>query len=401
MPGPIFITRVQIRNFKSIATCNVQLGSLTWLVGANGSGKSNFLDALHFVRDSLDNSLENALRERGGISEVRRKSSGHPTHFGVRIDFVSPDGLPGKYAFYLGALPNNAYEVQKEECSIGKVGQGPQFVIERGEIVSSSAPVFPKTKSDRLALLSASGLPEFRPLFDALVSMGFYNLNPKIIREPQKPQDGRYLKPAGENITSVIAHLEKSSPSSLALIEEYLQQVVPSIHGVERKAIGPVETLRFRQEVTGAKFPWEFYAQNMSDGTLRALGILVGLFQTSDGKRPALVGLEEPETALHPAASAALREALVRASEKTQVIVTSHSPDLLDDAAIRSEAILAVVADGGETKIGPIDEASRKALGQHLFTPGELLRLNQLQPDPKALEAQSQRQVDLFADLSV
>lgn len=398
MASKTFIKRVLIRNYKSIANCDVNLGPLTWLVGANGSGKSNFLDALHFVRDSVDNSLENALRERGGISEVRRKSSGHPTHFGIRLDFTMPDGTSGHYAFNVGALPSNAYEVQREECYIGKKGQGPSFVIERGKVIASSEQVFPKTTADRLALLSASGLSTFRPLYDAIVSMGFYNLNPKIIREPQKPQDGRTLRPAGENLSSVIANMSRFSPESLRLIEEYLQQVVPSIHGVERKAIGPLETLRFKQEVTGAKFPWEFYAQNMSDGTLRALGVLTSLFQTNEHQRPALVGLEEPETALHPAASAALREALVRASEQTQVIVTSHSPDLLDDAAIPSSSILSVVATGGETRIAPVDEASRKVLGDHLFTVGELLRLNQIQPDVQVIERQAEHQLSLFGE---
>lgn len=391
-----FLRRVLIRNYKSIANCDVKLGPLTWLVGSNGSGKSNFLDALHFVRDSVDNSLENALRERGGISEVRRKSSGHPTHFGIRLDFMMPDGAMGHYAFNVGALQNNSYEVQREECQIGKRGQGPSFVVERGEVLQSSEQVFPKTTADRLALLNASGLTSFRPLYDALVSMGFYNLNPKIIREPQKPQDGRSLRPAGENLASVIANLSRFSPESLALIEEYLQQVVPSIHGVERKAIGPLETLRFKQEVTGAKYPWEFYAQNMSDGTLRALAVLTSLFQRNEHQRPALVGLEEPETALHPAASAALREALVRASEETQVIVTSHSPDLLDDDSIASESILSVIATGGETKIAPVDAASRKVLSDHLFTVGELLRLNQIQPDKSVIEQQATQQMSLF-----
>lgn len=399
MQSSIFLKRVVVRNYKSIAQCDVKLGALTWLVGANGSGKSNFLDALHFVRDSIDNSLENALRERGGISEVRRKSSGHPNNFGIRLEFNLPDGTDGTYAFNIGALLNNAYEVKREECQIGRKGSGPQFLVERGNVITTSADVFPKTTADRLALLNASGLPEFRPLFDAIVSMGFYNLNPKVIREPQKPQDGRTLKSAGENIASVIAHLSKSAPDALQSIESYLQQVIPSVHGVERKAIGPMETLMFKQDVTGAKFPWEFYAQNMSDGTLRALGVLAALYQVGDQTRPTLVGLEEPETALHPAASSALREALVRASARTQVLVTSHSPDLLDDASIGSESILSVIASVGETKIAPIDEAGRKVLADHLFTAGELLRLNQIQPDRKVLEAQNQKQLDLFGDV--
>ena len=107
---------------------------------------------------------------------------------------------------------------------------------------------------------------------------------------------------------------------------------------------------------------------------------------------------EEPETALHPGASAALREALQRASEQTQVIVTSHSPDLLDDLNLSANALLAVASVGGETRIAALDVASRTALRDQLFTAGELLRLSQLAPDPQALAAEDQRQPDLFGD---
>ena len=74
MSSTHFLSRIVLRNYKSIALCDVKLGPLTYLVGANGSGKSNFLDALHLVRDALAGSLENALNERGGLSEVRRRS---------------------------------------------------------------------------------------------------------------------------------------------------------------------------------------------------------------------------------------------------------------------------------------------------------------------------------------
>ena len=77
----IFLKRVLLSNYKSIKACSVPLGPLTFLVGQNGAGKSNFLDALRLVSESLNTSLEHALRERGGIKEVRRRSAGHPTHF--------------------------------------------------------------------------------------------------------------------------------------------------------------------------------------------------------------------------------------------------------------------------------------------------------------------------------
>lgn len=330
---------------------------------------------------------------------MRRRSSGHPTHFGIRLEFRLRNGQTGYYAFNVGALSRGGYEVQAEECALGGRGQGPYFHLERGQVKASSEATFPAVTADRLALASASGLAVFRPVFDALTAMGFYNLNPKLIRELQKPQDGRPLKPAGENIASVIGHLERTAPEAMPVIQEYLQIVVPMIHGVERKQIGPMETLEFRQDMAGSKHPWRFLAQNMSDGTLRTLGVLTALFQGNRDFSPSLIGIEEPETALHPAASAALRDALQRASEHTQVIVTSHSPDLLDDPSLPAETLLAVVGEAGVTRLAPLDEASRGALRDHLFSAGELLRLNQLAPDPAALAELDEHQPDLFGEI--
>lgn len=393
----MFITRVILRNYKSIGHCDVKLGPLTYLVGGNGAGKSNFLDALHLVRDALAESLDNALNERGGLSEVRRRSSGHPTHFGIRLEVILPSGQHARYAFNIRALKDRAYEVQTEECVIGRQGKGPFFKIERGQLHSTSEVAFPSVTPDRLALVSASGLQAFRPVFDALTAMGFYNLNPKLMRELQKPQDGRLLKAGGENIASVVGHLERVE-SDLASIKEYLQSVVPMVQDVERKQVGPMETLEFKQEMSGAKHPWRFLAQNMSDGTLRALGVLVALLQGNPDYSPTLIAIEEPETALHPAASAALREALQRAAAKTQVLVTSHSPDLLDDCSLPPEAFLAVVSQGGETRIAPLDMASRETMREQLFSAGELLRIDQLAPDAEELAMQEQRQADLFGE---
>lgn len=96
-----------------------------------------------------------------------------------------------------------------EKCVVSGIGKGPYFHVERGVLKASSEATFPAVTPDRLALVSASGMAVFRPVFDALMGMGFYNLNPKLMRDPQKPQDGRMLKPVGENIVSVIGHLER------------------------------------------------------------------------------------------------------------------------------------------------------------------------------------------------
>lgn len=397
MASTPFLTRVVLRNYKSIAACDVHLGPLNFLVGGNGAGKSNFLDALHLVRDALSGSLDNALNERGGLAEVRRKSNGHPTHFGVRLEFTLRDGGTGYYAFEVGALAGGSYEVRHEECSLRGFGNGPYFRLERGQLQAGSEASFPAVTSDRLALVSASGLAAFRPVYDALTAMGFYNLNPKLIRELQKPQDGRLLKPDGGNIASVIGQMTRHAPEALATVAEYLKTVVPGVHEVQRVAVGPMESLEFRQDMAGARNPWKFPALNMSDGTLRTLGVLTALFQGDPAAPPTVIGIEEPETALHPAAAAALREALCVASTRTQIIVTSHSPELLDDPDLPAGSLYAVVNEAGESKIAPIDPASRQALTEHLFTAGELLRMNQLAPDPDVMTSRID-QMELFGE---
>ena len=80
-------------------------------------GKEQFLDALRFIADSLRFSIDHALRDRGGINDVRRRSGGHPTHFGIRVEFTLSGGA-GHYAFAVGARPKGGYEVQHEECLV-------------------------------------------------------------------------------------------------------------------------------------------------------------------------------------------------------------------------------------------------------------------------------------------
>lgn len=392
------ISKVTLHNYKSIANCVVQLRALSFLVGPNGSGKSNFLDGLRFVSDALGTSLDHALRDRGAIKEVRRRSGGHPNHFAIRLDFGLPKGEIGHYSFKVGAKPSGGFEVQNEECklSFGTAGLSEAYYHIKGGKVKASAKIMPPVVSDRLYLVAASGLPEFRPVFDALSSMCFYNLNPREIAGMQKPDAGELLGREGWNSASVFSKLSVTAKKEIA---SYLGKIVPGISDVEYKPLGSQETLEFRQAVKGQGHPWRFLASSMSDGTLRAFGILLALFQGRDrnGKAPLLVGLEEPEVALHPAATGILLAALREASNVSQILVTSHSPDLLDDSSISEESIIAVNNHDGVTILGPVDEAGRSVLRERLFTPGELLRQNQIAPAPEAVaEARSECQSELF-----
>jgi predicted ATPase len=402
MIDPVFLKRVVLNNYKRIKECSVKLGPLTFLLGQNGAGKSNFLDALRLVVESLNTSLEHALRERGGINEVRRRSAGHPTHFGIRLEWQFPDRTNGVYAFRVGAQKKGGFEIQQEECRVFPQGRVEEsfYKIGQGELREKSFDVGPAASSDRLYLVAASGLAPFRPFYDALSHMGFYNLNPDEIRELQPPDAGEVLKRDGSNLASVLGAMAKENPEAYKRIVLFLSKVVPGIQDVAVKHVGRKETLEFRQIVGTTTDPWRFMAENMSDGTLRSLGVLTALFQSSDGRRKKVpfVGIEEPEVAVHPGAAGVLRDGLRTASKVTQIAVTSHSPDLLDDKDIPDDSILAVVNKNGETKIGPPDQAGRSAIRDRLYTVGELLRLNQLEPDEEATEKIPPSQLELFTD---
>jgi predicted ATPase len=380
MTGRFDLTRVRLRHYRSIAACDVRLGPLTFLVGPTGSGKSNFLDALRLTAQALTENLDNALLQRGGASEVRRRSWDHPSHFGVDVDFRD-DSSNGSYSFQIAAASGGDYRVAREECEIWTQGaRQHNFETRDGELISSTERVLPRGTSDRLYLVAASGLEAFRPVYDGLTSINVYNVRPEVMRHLQKPESGVLLRRDGANIASVLERLKRESPETKQRIEDYLSRVVDCVAGVDPQRLGSWETIEFRQHVAGDPRPWTFPATSMSDGTLRTLGVLCALLAGSHSSCSP-VGIEALGATLHPAAAGLLLDALRDASATRQVLVTTHSPDLLDSPAINPAELLAVRAANGTTEIAPIDQAGQQAVREGLYTPGELLRVDQLIPD--------------------
>ena len=389
------ITRVASRNYKSIAACDVLLGPLAIVVGRNGAGKSNFLDALRFTVEALGISLEHALRERGGIAEICHRGVPQPHYFGIRLDFRLADA-PGWYAFDIGAHDDGGYVVRREECHVNTNGDGTEqfFRIENGRCTATSLAYPPIVDRGSLYLVRASSVPEFRPVYGALSSMVFYHIDPRSLGGFQTPAGDCVLAPDGSNAAGVLANMKSQRPGSAQRLADYLAAVVPEIAGVDAHAVGNRLVLRFHQRVLGEAHPLKYFSDSMSDGTLHFLGVLLALLQRSGaGIHTHVVGIEEPEVALHPEGAGVLMDALLEASEYTQVVVTTHSADLLDRDSVPIESILPVVYVDGESKIGPLDEVGSSVLQDGTFTAGELLRIDQLHP---ASDVSASQRVDLF-----
>lgn len=368
------LKQVHIKNFKSIAGAVVDLGRFTALVGPNGAGKSNFVDALRFVTDSLTVSPDYAIRNRGGIDVVRMKSTGHPANFGFRIRMELEAGLTD-YSFEIRAEKRGRFSVKRERF----ISNSARFEVKDGVLVSETGAG--SIEKDRLALPALSGFSEFRPAYDEMANFRFYAPVSDKIRQVQEPDQGETLQPDGGNSAAILRELRRGDSAKYDRVRKYLAQIVPNVKEVDYAKAGPKETIAFYQDV-GAASPWEFGAISMSDGTLRVLGVLLAVFQMNT---PTLTVIEEPEATVHPAALEVLLDLLLEGSELSQMIVTTHSPELLNHKSVDDDAIRVVHSDRGKTRIGPMSGGAKRVLAARLASPGEMLLQSELEIDREQL----------------
>jgi len=393
------ITQVQIRNYKSIAKAVIGLEPLTVFVGPNGAGKSNFLDAIAFVRECLAESVELAFKRRGGIGAVRRRSAGHPTHIGIRMDMELENGLWAAYAFEIAAKPTEQFRIARERCEVRpfmKKSHVFVFDVQNGRFKKEIRGIRPRVSADRLALFAASATEEFRPVYDFLTSMRFYSIVPTRLRELQDPDPGDYLKRDGSNAAAVLKRLAATDETRrYDRVCRLLSKVVRGLKKVEYQSRGQQETIKFKQDV-GQKHPWTFEPLNMSDGTLRVLGLLLAVYQPGTHS---VIAIEEPEATVHPAVAELIVQVLLDAAKERQVLFTTHSPDILDYKQLVDNQIRVVTIEQNRTIVAPLTESSRDAIRNHLYTPGELFRLDELEPDISAGQ-KSANQLNLFSGSS-
>lgn len=386
----MLLTRVRIENFRSIAACDVRLGSLTVLAGPNAAGKSNFLDALRFVRDALRSTPAQALEPRGGLEEVLHRSPAgtQADFFRIRLDISvpSPDTdsergtLQASYLLEVGADPEEDGRpgVRREELSLPEM-----TYLLSGPPAPGQQP-HESWRDDLVLSHSPRGHREFSQVSKRLHSMCFYELHTPVLRDVDQTRRRRgeaVLGERGEHLARVLASMARRTPWAKETIDGYLSTMIENAAGLDGKEFDEADLAyvvgRFHEDGSHK----EVDRRSLSDGTLRLAGVLTALFQPRalNGSIP-FIGIEEPEISLHPPMLGALYDALLGASHNTQVMVTTQSADLLDNPAADPDHLLVVRDDGHGSTLGPIDETGRHLLANGVLTLPELLRSGELRP---------------------
>lgn len=373
------ITRVRVKNFRSFADVDIQLGSLNVLVGRNGVGKSAFLDILRFVRDCLRVGLETAIDERHGVIALRRWAPRKPYNVEITLN-VEQGKFWGEYSFVITSGQQGTYRRGRESCTVGMLNDGSDdaFEIKGNEWVKLPDRFTQRRDrldrlvgSDALVLPSIAVLsPRFSKLRQSLTG-SFYSIFPNTLRVPQKPSNEKLLSDHGENLASIVRRLQKNKYRFNKLLSA-LARVVDGVTDLRVRQVGGYLVTELKHSDLGSS-AW-FELNQESDGTLRLLGMLVALYQYQPNRT--LIALEEPENALHPGALAVLSDVLYEASRQHQIIVTTQSPDLI--SRFKASELLVVDRQRGVSEIGPVDEIQREAIQEQLFTSGDLMRIEGL-----------------------
>ncbi|MDZ7617776.1 MAG: AAA family ATPase [Patescibacteria group bacterium] len=381
----MLIESVHLENYRSFADAtlggNQGLPRLAVLVGANGSGKSTFFDALGFLRDALDKDVPTAVLKRGGMKEVRSRGKTGPVVIEIKFREVGPRITYRLEVDEQGSRPVVAREILKyRRGSHGQPWHYLDFTNGKGTAVTNELAVVDDESQlnrdeytlDNPGILAIKGLGQmkefpavtaFRRLLENWHVSDFHIADARPTSEYALAE---HLSSSGENLSQYAKWLFEQHRGRFDQVLEKMRRRVPGVEQVEAKE---TEDGRLVLRFQDGSFKDPFIARFVSDGTIKMFAYLLLLHDPSPHP---LLCIEEPENQLYPTLLGELAEEFrAYAAAGGQVFVSTHSPDFLN--AIKLDEIFHLTKEKGYTTIRPAaNDAQLQALVDEGDLPGYL-----------------------------
>ena len=362
----MLITKIHLLNWKNFGDISAVCGKRVFLIGPNASGKSNFLDALRFLRDVAQDGLFKAVNERGGMKAVRYLCARKPSDVGIVINLDDT----WEYGLYFSSDKNDL-RITKEYVICSEGGRK-ETLLERPNDEDRNDTM----QLTQTALQQVNTNKAFRPIVDFLSSIQYRHILPQLVRDPKgfSPYPSKN-DPYGRDLVSQIWNTSKNvRDARLKRINEALVIAVPQLSNlsVEQDTTTglPHLVVRYNHWRPNAGYQNE---DAFSDGTLRLLTLLWSIF---DAKGPLL--LEEPELSLHEDIIKQLPDIFARLDRtrkkaQRQVFITTHSSAMLSVPGIGANEILRFEPGNEGTVIREADEKSVRLMEEGLSAAEVLL----------------------------
>lgn len=332
-----------LENWRNFRTVSVELQDRAFLVGPNASGKSNFLDAFRFLRDiaSLGSGgFQKAVDSRGGVSRIRCLAAKRYSDVSIEVGLVDNDESRWRYrlAFYQD-------KQQRPMVKTEEVWKDDTLLLQRPDPEDEADPE--RRLLTNLEQVSANR--EFRKIAEFFSSVSYYHIVPQLVRDPGR-YVGRQGDPFGGDFLEQIARTDKKTRDSrLDRIAKALKVTVPQLSELDLRIDDRgTPHIYGRYQHWRPQGAWQSEA-DFSDGTLRLMGLLWALL---DGGGPIL--LEEPELSLHPEVVQHIPQLLTRVQRKRprrQVLMSTHSHELLKDEGIGADEVFLFTPSANGTKV--------------------------------------------------
>jgi predicted ATPase len=373
------ISKITLENFFSFRhPTTIELNhDINILVGINGSGKSNFIKAIHLLAESIvGNGLEKIfLKDWGGFHSVINFNPEEKDYIKLSFEFdknviknVMRFSFPNNPIYEISIFPAGTTSYYLKEKLYSKHikpddkdfiymemdnAQGIISIREGGKVGIQRYPQENSQSNFRTTepvLKQISDPDRFSPLFTlkrALEELSVYyyfdtSINSSI-RQPSSYGTETKLLPDGQNLMTILNNIKNNHPLNYDQIEEAVKKINPYFKDISFNFIGSKLYLVLREKYLYRSVSIE----HISDGTLHYLLLLSVLFNPERG---CLVCIDEPETSLHPDMINTISQAMKQASNSTQLIIATHSPLLLNSFDI-DDILIFEKNNNNETKV--------------------------------------------------